>query len=33
MGVKPRARLVEVNGDKNPDSLEVDRIQVKKEFY
>lgn len=33
VGVKPRAHLVEVTGDKNPDSLEVDRVQVKKEFY
>jgi len=31
--VKPGAHLAEVNGDKNPDSLKVGRVQVKKEFY
>lgn len=32
-GVKPFAHLVEVNGNKNPDSLEANRVQAKREFY
>lgn len=31
--VKPRAHLVEVNEGKNPDSLEVNRVEVKREFH
>lgn len=31
--VKSRAHSVEVNGDKNHVSLEMNRVQVKREFY
>lgn len=33
VGVKPRAHLVELNGNKNPNCLKVNRVQVKREFY